>query len=155
MVKILVKKFGKHIKLPVYKTYGSSGMDLVAYTKKKIIINPSRTAIIPTGIALAIPKNYEIQIRPRSGLAAKKGISVLNTPGTIDSDYRGEINVILANFGAKAKTIERGMRIAQLVIAPVTHVLWQEIETLPKSIRDARGFGSTGASSKDNQYAKK
>ena len=80
---------------------------------------------------------------------------MLNSPGTIDSDYRGEINVILANFGDKAKTIERGMRIAQLVIAPVTHVLWQEIETLPKSIRDARGFGSTGARSKDNQYAKK
>ena len=98
MVKILVKRFDKNIKLPVYKTSGSSGMDLEANNKKKIIINPGKTAVIPTGIAVAIPKNYEIQIRPRSGLAAKNSISVLNTPGTIDADYRGEIKVILINL---------------------------------------------------------
>jgi len=98
MVRILVKKFDKNIKLPTYKTSGSSGMDLVAYIKNKITINPGKTAMIPTGIAVAIPKNYEIQIRPRSGLAAKKGISVLNTPGTVDSDYRGEVKIILINY---------------------------------------------------------
>jgi len=102
MVKILVKKFDKNIKLPAYKTSGSSGMDLVAYIKNKITINPGKTAMIPTGIAVAIPKNYEIQIRPRSGLAAKKGISVLNTPGTVDSDYRGEIKIILINLSKKS-----------------------------------------------------
>ena len=101
MVKILVKKFHKDIKLPDYKTSGSSGLDLVAYIKNKITISPGKTAMIPTGIAVAIPKNYEIQIRPRSGLAAKKGISVLNTPGTIDSDYRGEIKIILINLSKK------------------------------------------------------
>ena len=98
MVKILVKKFDKDIKLPVYKTSGSSGMDLVAYIKNKVIINPGKTAMIPTGIAIAIPSHYEIQIRPRSGLAAKKGISVLNTPGTVDSDYRGEIKNYFNKF---------------------------------------------------------
>ena len=98
MVKVLVKKFDKNVKLPAYKTFGSSGMDLVANNKKKIVINPGKIALIPTGIAVAIPKNYEIQIRPRSGLAAKKGISVLNTPGTVDSDYRGEIIIILINL---------------------------------------------------------
>ena len=140
---------------PTYMTEGSAGMDLEAAPDKPITLNPMCRAKIPTGFAIALPDGYEAQVRPRSGLALKEGITVLNSPGTIDSDYRGEINVILANFGDKAKTIERGMRIAQLVVAPVTHVLWQEIETLPKSIRDARGFGSTGASSKDNQYAKK
>ena len=101
MLEILVKKFDKNIKLPDYKTSGSSGMDLVAYIKNKITINPGKTAMIPTGIAVAVPKNYEIQIRPRSGLAAKKSISVLNTPGTIDSDYRGEIKIILINLSKK------------------------------------------------------
>ena len=102
MVKILVKKFDKNIKLPAYKTSGSSGMDVMAYIKNKIIIDPGRTAIIPTGIAVTIPKKYEIQIRPRSGLAAKKGITVLNTPGTIDADYRGEIKVILINLSKQS-----------------------------------------------------
>ena len=113
MVKILVKKFDKNIKLPTYKTSGSSGMDLVAYTKNKITINPGKTAMIPTGIAVAIPKNYEIQIRPRSGLAAKKGISVLNTPGTVDSDYRGEIKIILINLSKKLFEVKSGDRIAK------------------------------------------
>ena len=144
MVKILVKKFGKHIKLPVYKTYGSSGMDLVAYTKKKIIINPSKTAIIPTGIALAIPKNYEIQIRPRSGLAAKKSISVLNTPGTIDSDYRGEIKIILINLSKKPFIVKSGDRIAQMILCPIAKGKLQEVKNLPKTIRGGGGFGSTG-----------
>ena len=102
MVKILVKKFDKNIKLPSYKTSGSSGMDLVAFIKNKITINPGNRAMIPTGISLVIPKNYEIQIRPRSGLASKEGISVLNTPGTIDSDYRGEIKIILINLSKKS-----------------------------------------------------
>ena len=144
MVKILVKKFNKHIKLPIYKTDGSSGMDLVAYTKKKIIINPSRTAIIPTGIALAIPKNYEIQIRPRSGLAAKKSISVLNTPGTIDSDYRGEIKIILINLSKKPFIVKSGDRIAQMILCPIAKGKLQEVKNLPKTIRDKGGFGSTG-----------
>ena len=144
MVKILVKKFDKHIKLPIYKTYGSSGMDLVAYTKKKIIINPSRTAIIPTGIALAIPKNYEIQIRPRSGLAAKKNISVLNTPGTIDSDYRGEIKIILINLSKKPFIVKSGDRIAQMILCPIAKGKFREVKNLPKTIRGKGGFGSTG-----------
>jgi len=108
MVKILVKKFDKNIKLPTYKTSGSSGMDLMAYIKNKITINPGKTAMIPTGIAVAIPKNYEIQIRPRSGLAAKKGISVLNTPGTVDADYRGEIKIILINLSKKLFVVKSG-----------------------------------------------
>ena len=144
MVKILVKKFDKNIKLPVYETSGSSGMDLVAYIKNKIIINPSKTAIIPTGIAVAIPKNYEIQIRPRSGLAAKNGISVLNTPGTIDSDYRGEIKVILINLNKKSFVVKSGDRIAQMILCPVAKGKLKEVKNLPKTLRGKKGFGSTG-----------
>ena len=144
MVKILVKKFYKNIKLPVYKTVGSSGMDLLAYIKNKITINPSKTAIIPTGIAVAIPKNYEIQIRPRSGLAAKKGISVLNTPGTIDSDYRGEIKIILINLSKKSFVVKSGDRVAQMILCPVVRAKLKEVKNLPKTIRDKGGFGSTG-----------
>ena len=144
MVKILVKKFNKNIKLPVYKTFGSSGMDLVAYVKNKMTIKPGKTAIISTGIALAIPNNYEIQIRPRSGLAAKKGISVLNTPGTIDSDYRGEIKVILINLGKKIFVIKSGDRIAQMILCPVMKAELKEVNVLPKTVRGKGGFGSTG-----------
>ena len=144
MVKILVKKFDKNIKLPAYKTSGSSGMDLVAYIKKKIIINPGKTAMLPTGISVAIPKNYEIQIRPRSGLAAKNGISVLNTPGTIDSDYRGEIKIILINLGKKSFVVKSGDRIAQMVLCPIAKGKLSEIKILPKTIRGKGGFGSTG-----------
>ena len=144
MVKILVKKFDKNIKLPVYKTSGSSGMDLMAYVKKKINILPGRTAIVPTGIAIAIPKNYEIQIRPRSGLAAKKGISVLNTPGTIDSDYRGEIKIILINLSKKSFVVKSGDRIAQMVLCPVAKCKIKEVKILPKTMRGKGGFGSTG-----------
>tara|TARA_B100001765_G_scaffold187747_1_gene133228 strand:- start:3 stop:440 length:438 start_codon:yes stop_codon:yes gene_type:complete len=144
MVKILVKKFDKSIKLPVYKTSGSSGMDLIANIRNKIAIYPGRTVLIPSGIAVAIPKNYEIQIRPRSGLAAKKGITVLNTPGTIDSDYRGEIKVILINLSKKTFMIKSGDRVAQMILCPVAKGKLQEVKNLPKTIRGKGGFGSTG-----------
>ena len=144
MVRILVKKFDKNIKLPTYKTSGSSGMDLVAYIKNKITINPGKTAIIPTGIAVAIPKNYEIQIRPRSGLAAKKGITVLNTPGTIDADYRGEIKIILINLSKKSFVVKSGDRIAQMILCPVAKGRLKEVKNLPKTVRGKGGFGSTG-----------
>ena len=144
MVKILVKKFNKNIKLPVYKTSGSSGMDLMAYTKNKIIIDSGKTAIIPTGIAVAIPKNYEIQIRPRSGLAAKKAISVLNTPGTIDADYRGEIKIILINLSKKSFVVRSGDRVAQMILCPVIKAKLKEVKNLLKTVRGKGGFGSTG-----------
>ena len=144
MVKILVKKFDKDIKLPTYKTSGSSGMDLVAYIKNKIAINPGATAIIPTGIAVAIPKNYEMQIRPRSGLASKNSISVLNTPGTIDSDYRGEIKIILINLSKKSFIVKSGDRVAQMILCPVEKVKFKEVKNLPKTVRGKGGFGSTG-----------
>ena len=144
MIKILVKKFDKNIKLPTYKTSGSSGMDLVAYIKNKITIDPGKTVMIPTGIAVAIPKNYEIQIRPRSGLAAKKGISVLNTPGTVDSDYRGEIIIILINLSKKSFVVKSGDRGAQMILCPVAKGKLQEVKNLPKTVRGKRGFGSTG-----------
>ena len=144
MVKILVKKFDKNIKLPAYKTSGSSGMDLMAYIKNKITINPGKIALVPTGIAVAIPENYEIQIRPRSGLAAKKGISVLNTPGTVDSDYRGEIKIILINLSKKSFIVKSGDRVAQMIICPVVRGKLKEVKSLPKSVRGKGGFGSTG-----------
>ena len=144
MVRILVKKFDKNIKLPTYKTSGSSGMDLVAYIKNKITIDPGKTVMIPTGIAVAIPKNYEIQIRPRSGLAAKKGISVLNTPGTIDSDYRGEIKIILINLSKKSFVVKSGDRVAQMILCPVVKAKLKVVKDLPKTIRGKGGFGSTG-----------
>jgi dUTP pyrophosphatase len=144
MVKVLVKKFDKNIKLPTYKTSGSSGMDLMAFIQKKITINPSKTALIPTGLFLAIPKNYEMQIRPRSGLAAKKGISVLNTPGTVDSDYRGEIKIILINLSKKSFVVKSGDRVAQMVLCPSIKAKLKEVENLPKTIRGRGGFGSTG-----------
>ena len=144
MVRILVKKFDKNIKLPTYKTSGSSGMDLMAYIKNKITINPGKTAMIPTGIAVAIPKNYEIQIRPRSGLAAKKGISVLNTPGTVDADYRGEIKIILINLSKKLFVVKSGDRIAQMILCPVAKAKLKEVKKLPRTTRGKGGFGSTG-----------
>ena len=144
MVKILVKKFNKNIKLPSYKSSGASGMDLVAFIKKKITINPGNRVTIPTGISLVIPKNYEIQIRPRSGLAAKKGVSVLNTPGTIDSDYRGEIKIILINFSKKSFIVNSGDRVAQMILCPIARVKFREVKNLSKTIRGKAGFGSTG-----------
>jgi len=140
---------------PTYMTEGSAGMDLEAAPTIPVTLQPMDRAKIPTGFAIALPKGYEAQVRPRSGLALKEGITVLNSPGTIDSDYRGEINVILANFSGKPITVVRGMRIAQLVVAPVTRVLWQEREELPESLRGASGLGSTGTTSQDQRHVPK
>ena len=144
MTKILIKRLSKNIPLPKYETEGSSGMDLTANVNKVIEIQPGKSEIIPTGLALSIPKNYEIQIRPRSGLAAKNQISVLNTPGTIDEDYRGEIKVILINLGEKKFVIEKGLRIAQMVLCPVIKAELEEVDELNETKRGSGGFGSTG-----------
>ena len=144
MTEILIKRLSKEVTLPKYETDGSSGLDLAAYIDKKIEIKPGKSEIIPTGLAVAIPKNFEIQIRPRSGLAAKNNISVLNTPGTIDSDYRGEIKVILFNHGNKEFIINSNDRIAQMILTPVVKMELEETETLPETIRGEGGFGSTG-----------
>jgi len=144
MVKILVKKLDSRVKLPSYKTIGSSGMDLMALTDKSITILPKKSYLVPTGISVAIPKNYEIQIRPRSGLAAKNNISVLNTPGTIDSDYRGEIKIILFNHGSDEFLINNGDRIAQIVLMPIHKIDFEEVDNLPDTVRGEGGFGSTG-----------
>ena len=144
MTEILIKRFSKNIPLPKYETGGSSGMDVAANVEETIEIKPRESAIIPTGLSVSIPKNYEIQIRPRSGLAAKNKISVLNTPGTIDADYRGEIKVILINLGDKIFKIEKGLRIAQMVLCPVIKATLKEVDILEKTKRGASGFGSTG-----------
>ena len=144
MTKILIKRLSKEVSLPKYETSGSSGMDLAAYIDSNININPGQTAIIPTGLALSIPKGFEVQIRPRSGLAAKKKISVLNTPGTIDADYRGEIKVILINLGPKPFKVEKGLRIAQMVVCPVVQAQLKEVNDLNETERGKGGFGSTG-----------
>ncbi len=144
MTEILIKRLSKNINLPKYETDGSSGMDLSANINSNIKIEPGETSIIPTGISVSIPKNFEIQIRPRSGLAAKNQISVLNTPGTIDADYRGEIKVILINLGKKTFLIEKGARIAQMVLSPIEKAKIKEVENLEKTKRGSGGFGSTG-----------
>ena len=144
MVKILFKKLNSTVKLPKYKTDGSSGMDLMAFINKPISIMPQKSELIPTGISIAIPENTEVQIRPRSGLAAKNYISVLNTPGTIDSDYRGELKVILYNYGTKEFIVNNEDRIAQMVLVPVIKATFEEVEQLPDTIRGDGGFGSTG-----------
>ena len=143
MVKLLIKKLQKNIILPEYKTDGSSGMDLMANIEQTIKIFPSEKKTIPTGLMVAIPEKYEIQIRPRSGLAAKNGISVLNTPGTIDSDYRGEIKVILINLGKDIFQINKNDRIAQMIVCPIIKVELKEVESLPETVRGEGGFGST------------
>ena len=143
MVKLLIKKLQKNIILPEYKTDGSSGMDLMANVEQTVKILPGEKKIISTGIMVAIPEQYEIQIRPRSGLAAKNGISVLNTPGTIDSDYRGEIKVILINLGKDIFEIKKNDRIAQMIVCPIIKVELEEVESLPKTVRGKGGFGST------------
>ena len=130
--------------LPAYETELAAGMDLAAAIIEPLALAPGARALVPTGLAIALPEGYEAQIRPRSGLAARDGLTVLNAPGTIDADYRGEITVILANLGDEAFTIERGMRIAQMVVAPVTRIAWNEVDALPDSARGAGGFGSTG-----------
>ena len=144
MVKILVKKLNSRVKLPSYKTKGSSGMDLMAFLDESISIIPQKSELIPTGISIAIPENTEVQIRPRSGLAAKNNISILNTPGTIDSDYRGELKVILYNHGDKEFKVKNGDRIAQMVLVPIIKATFEEVENLPETIRGEGGFGSTG-----------
>ena len=145
MVKILVKKINyKHKDLPKYETVGSSCLDLIANIDKEIILKPNERTLVPTGLSVAIPENYEIQVRPRSGLAAKNGISVLNTPGTVDADYRGEIKVILINLSLENFKIEPGQRIAQMVLCPVVKAELVEVDTLPESVRGSGGFGSTG-----------
>ena len=144
MTKILIKRLSKQVSLPKYETSGSSGMDLAAYIDSNINIDPGRTAIIPTGLALSIPKGFEVQIRPRSGLAAKQKISVLNTPGTIDADYRGEIKVILINLGPKPFKVEKGLRIAQMVVCPIVQAQLEEVDDLSETERGKGGFGSTG-----------
>ena len=144
MTEVLIKRLSKNIELPKYETNGSSGMDLSANIEKQIKIEPGKTSIIPTGILVSIPKNFEIQIRSRSGLAAKNQISVLNSPGTIDADYRGELKVILINLGNKTFIVERGTRIAQMVLCPIVKARFKEVESLDDTDRGAGGFGSTG-----------
>ena len=144
MVKVLIKKLDPTVKLPEYKTSGASGVDLIAFIKEPINLEPKTSVLIPTGLSVAFPEDYEIQIRPRSGLAAKNNISVLNTLGTIDSDYRGEIKVIIYNHGNENFSINNGDRIAQMILAPVVKMELEEKNDLPKSIRGKGGFGSTG-----------
>jgi|TARA_B100000029_G_scaffold103227_1_gene93700 dUTP pyrophosphatase len=144
MVKVLVKKLNPEAKLPSYKTKGSSGMDLMALVEEKIIVKPNSSELIPTGLSIAIPEDLEIQIRPRSGLAAKHNISVLNTPGTIDSDYRGELKIILYNHSNKDFIVNKNDRVAQMILVPVLKVDFEEVDELPDTIRGSGGFGSTG-----------
>ena len=144
MVKVLVKRLDSKVKIPQYKTSGSSGMDLMAFVKNSIKIEPNTLELVPTGLSVAIPEDLEIQIRPRSGLAAKSSISVLNTPGTIDSDYRGELKVILFNHGNKDFIVNNNDRIAQMVLTPVIKMELEEVDKLPETIRGSGGFGSTG-----------
>lgn len=144
MVKVLVKKIDPAVKIPAYKSTGASGMDLMAFIKDPLIVYPKTSAIIPTGLSLAFSKDYEIQIRPRSGLAAKYDISILNTPGTIDSDYRGEIKIIIYNHGNKNFIINNGDRIAQMVLTPILKIELEETNKLPETVRGEGGFGSTG-----------
>ena len=144
MVKVLIKKLNSKVRLPKYKTDGSSGMDLMAFTESPINIRPQESVLIPTGITIAIPEDTEIQIRPRSGLAAKSKISVLNTPGTIDSDYRGEIKIILFNHGKEEFIINNNDRVAQMILMPIIKAEFEEVKDLPKTLRGSGGFGSTG-----------
>ena len=144
MVKVLIKKLSPEVELPSYKTQGSSGVDLKAYISSTIIIKPKTSCLIPTGLSVAFSEDYEIQIRPRSGLAAKNNISVLNTPGTIDSDYRGEIKVIIYNHGNEDFIVNKNDRIAQMILTPVLKIEFEEAEELPETVRGDGGLGSTG-----------
>ena len=144
MAKVLIKKLNSNVELPNYKTDGSSGLDLMAFVENPITLSPKDSILVPTGISIAIPENLEIQIRPRSGLAAKYNISVLNTPGTIDSDYRGEIKIILFNHGSIDFIINNKDRIAQMILMPVHKMELEEVENLPDTLRGKGGFGSTG-----------
>ena len=144
MVKILIKKINKEVITPKYKTDGSSGVDLSAFLDKEVVIKPNSSELIPTGLQVAIPEELEIQIRPRSGLAAKESIGVLNSPGTIDSDYRGELKIILFNHGKEDFIINNGDRIAQMVLVPILKMEFEEVDSLPNTVRGQGGFGSTG-----------
>ena len=144
MAKVLIKKLDPAVKLPAYKTNGASGMDLMAFIKEPISVKPKTSNLIPTGLSVAFSEDYEIQIRPRSGLAAKNNISVLNTPGTVDSDYRGEIKVIIYNHGSENFVINNGDRIAQMILTPVIKMELEETNNLPETLRGEGGFGSTG-----------
>ena len=144
MTKVLIKKLDPSVELPAYKTNGSSGMDLMAFIQNPISLKPHYSCLVPTGISVAFPSEFEIQIRPRSGLAAKNNISVLNTPGTIDSDYRGEIKVILYNHGDSDFLINNKDRIAQMILTPIIKMKLEETNDLPETVRGEGGFGSTG-----------
>jgi len=144
MVKVLIKKLDPLVEVPTYKTTGASGLDLMAFIKEPIKLPPKSSCIVPTGLSVAFSDKYEIQIRPRSGLAAKNNISVLNTPGTIDSDYRGEIKIILFNHGASEFIINNKDRIAQMILMPVNKMDLEEVKNLPNTLRGKGGFGSTG-----------
>ena len=144
MVRVLVKKLNPSVQLPSYKTNGASGMDLMAFIEKPINLEPGKSCLVPTGLSLAFPEEYEIQIRPRSGLAAKNNITVLNTPGTIDSDYRGELKIILFNHGNKNFLINNNDRVAQMILTPIIKMELHETEELPETVRGEGGFGSTG-----------
>jgi dUTP pyrophosphatase len=144
MVKVLIKKLSPEVKLPSYKTSGASGMDLMAFIKSSVTIKPKTSFLIPTGLSIAFSENFEVQIRPRSGLAAKNNISVLNTPGTIDSDYRGELKIIVYNHGNNDFLVNNGDRIAQMILTPVVKMELEETNDLPETIRGEGGFGSTG-----------
>ena len=144
MIKVLIKKLNQKAIIPSYKTSGSSGLDLTALIESEVIIPSKKSALISTGLSIAIPEDTEVQIRPRSGLAAKSNITVLNTPGTIDSDYRGELKIILFNHGDKEFVVNNGDRIAQMVLMPILKIEFEEVDNLPKTIRGSGGFGSTG-----------
>ena len=144
MVKVLIKKLDSEVELPIYKTNGASGMDLMAFIDEPIKLLPNKSCLVPTGLSVAFSENYEIQIRPRSGLAAKNNITVINTPGTIDSDYRGEIKIILFNHGNEEFIIKNKDRIAQMILAPVVKMELEETNSLPDTVRGKGGFGSTG-----------
>ena len=144
MAKVLIKKLDPAVRPPMYKTRGASGMDLMAFIKEPINVKSKTSSLIPTGLSVAFSEDYEIQIRPRSGLAAKNNISVLNTPGTIDSDYRGEIKVIIYNHGNDDFIINNGDRIAQMILAPIIKIEFEETDNLPETLRGKGGFGSTG-----------
>ena len=145
-VEIAIRRLahGADLPLPAYESDQAAGMDLRAAVEAPVRLEPGARGLVPTGLAIALPAGYEAQVRPRSGLALKSGITCLNTPGTIDADYRGEVGVILINLGSEPFTVSRGDRIAQLVIAPVTHGVWQEVENLDDTARGAGGFGSSG-----------
>ena len=144
MAKVLIKKLDPNVELPSYKTNGASGVDLMAFIKKPIKIAPNSSYLVPTGLSMAFSEDYEAQIRPRSGLAAKNSITVLNTPGTIDSDYRGEIKIILFNHGKEDFLINNKDRVAQMILTPVAKMEFEETDNLPVTLRGEGGFGSTG-----------